>query len=108
MNSNNTQLLSIKNNGNPRMITYLGYIMLFTALLFLGKEALAFDIDKGIKAATDPLFTGIQNHWGKIVGLVGVAAALMGEGDLRTRAIRAGMGVGAASGVVLGIMAALT
>jgi len=67
----------------------------------------AFDIDKGVTAGTKPLLEGIQTHWGKGVLLSGIAAALVGEGDPRQRAIRAGLGCGAAGVVVLGLIGML-
>ena len=76
-------------------------------LMFICGDALAVDLDKAAKAATDPLIKAVNDHWGKVVALAGAASAAFGEGDLRTRAIRAAIGSGAASAAVLGIMAAI-
>ena len=67
----------------------------------------AFDVDAGVKAATDPLIKGLTDHWGKGVMLTGVGSALIGEGDSRQRAIRAGIGCAAAGATVLGLIALL-
>lgn len=67
----------------------------------------AFDVDAGVKAATDPLIKGLTDHWGKGVMLTGVGSALIGEGDSRQRAIRAGIGCAAAGATVLGLLALL-
>lgn len=77
--------------------------------MLLPEIALAgFDIDKGVKAAADPLVKGLTDHWGKGVLLSGGAAALIGEGDPRQRAIRAGVGCGASGGVMLLLLAMLS
>ena len=67
----------------------------------------AFDVDAGVKAATDPLIKGLTDHWGKGVMLTGVGSALIGEGDSRQRAICAGIGCAAAGATVLGLLALL-
>ena len=66
-----------------------------------------FDIDKGVKAATDPFIKGIKEHWGKGLLLTGGTTAVIGEGDLRQRAMRAGIGCTVGGAVILGIIAAL-
>lgn len=80
------------------------------ALAVLPEIALAgkFDINAGIKAATDPLIKAIDDHWGKAVVITGCAAAVIGEGDARQRAVRAGIASTAAGGVVLALLAMLT
>ena len=70
--------------------------------------AAKFDINAGVKAATDPLIKAIDDHWGKAVLLTGCAGAVIGEGDARQRAIRAGITSAAAGGVVLALLAMLT
>ena len=64
-----------------------------------------FDINAGIEAAAGPLIDAVENHWGKGVLVGGGATALVGEGDARQRAIRAGMGCVMAGAVVLGLLA---
>lgn len=81
-------------NDKNKTGSLLGKTALFTAILFLCNEVLAFDIKMGVKAATDPLFGAVENHWGKIIFIVAVSSALIGEGDLRTRAIWARMTAG--------------
>lgn len=66
-----------------------------------------FDIDAGVKAATDPIINGIKTHWGKAVMMSGGGAALFGEGDGRQRALRAAIASGAAGAVILGMTALL-
>ena len=67
-----------------------------------------FDIDAGVKAATDPIIKGINDHWGKAVVITGTAGAVVGEGDARQRATRAAFAATAAGGVVLALLAMLT
>ena len=80
------------------------------ALSMLPEIALAskFDINAGVKAATDPLIKAVDDHWGKAVLLTGCAGAVIGEGDARQRAIRAAITSAAAGGVVLALLAMLT
>ena len=79
-------------------------------LTILPEIALAskFDINAGVKAATDPLIKAIDDHWGKAVLLTGCAGAVIGEGDARQRAVRAAITSAAAGGVVLALLAMLT
>ena len=67
-----------------------------------------FDIDAGVKAATDPVIKGIKDHWGKAVAITGTAGAVVGEGDARQRATRAAFAATAAGAVVLALLAMLT
>ena len=78
-------------------------------LIILPEIALAakFDINAGVKAATDPLIKAIDDHWGKAVLLTGCAGAIIGEGDARQRAVRAAFTSAAAGGVVLALLAML-
>ena len=71
-------------------------------------EAAKFNIKGGIKAATAPIMEAIKSYWSTGVVISGGATALLGEGDMRQRAIRAGMGAGAAGLVVLGLLAMLS
>lgn len=102
------------NAGNNRQRQLLVYVvMTFCAVLIstiFPEMALAgkFDINAGVKAATDPLIKGIDDHWGKAVVITGCAAAVIGEGDARQRAVRAGIASIAAAGVVLALLAMLT
>ncbi len=112
-----SQQQNLNTNSNPKTaknkkadyISAFGYVFACLLVAFVATEVLAvFDLDKGIKAATDPLVKFANDHWGKFVALSGVATATVSEGDMRTRAIRAGVGCGAAGTAVLLIMAALT
>lgn len=81
------------------------------ASIILPEVALAgskFDIDAGVKAATDPIIKAINDHWGKAVAITGTAGAVVGEGDARQRATRAAFAATAAGGVVLALLAMLT
>lgn len=86
------------------VISTLFAMALFPEIALTGK----FDINAGVKAATDPLIKAVDEHWGKAVVLTGCAAAVIGEGDARQRAVRAGMASTAAGGVVLALLAMLT
>ena len=116
-NSEYTETVGGRKNNKPdklvnfknllKGITYAGVAatagMLFIEMAWAAK----FDIDAGVNAATKPLIDGIEAHWGKGVLLTGAGSALIGEGDARQRAIRAGIGCGAAGAVVLGLIALL-
>ncbi|MGC0372183.1 MAG: hypothetical protein DGJ47_000890 [Rickettsiaceae bacterium] len=65
------------------------------------------NIDESVTAMMDPLTAAIKKHWMKIVAMFGIGAAIMGEGDMRQRAFRAGGGVIASSAVVLALIAML-
>jgi hypothetical protein len=73
----------------------------------LAMASAKFDINAGVTAAATPLVTALDAHWGKGVLLSGGAAALIGEGDSRQRAIRAAIGCAASGGVVLALLAML-
>lgn len=77
---------------------------MFPEIALAGK----FDINAGVKAATDPLIKAVDDHWGKAVLLTGCAGAVIGEGDARQRAVRAAITSVAAGGVVLALLAMLT
>jgi hypothetical protein len=82
-------------------------ILLLSIILPEISLASKFDIDAGVKAATDPLIKAIDDHWGKAVLLTGCAGAVIGEGDARQRAVRAAITSAAAGGVVLALLAML-
>ena len=102
----NQSKLAIQKSLARSLIIGTGILTIATLLPVL--EQAGFDVDAGVTAATKPLVEGVTAHWGKGVMLSGVAAALVGEGDLRQRAIRAGLGCGAAGAVVLGLIALLS
>lgn len=76
--------------------------------VLMSEVALAkFDIDAGVAAATSPVLKGLSDHWGKGILISGLATAMLGEGDLRQRSLKAGMGSGFGAIVVLGLFAML-
>ena len=86
----------------------LTLLIILLAFSFDILAASKFDIDAGVKAATDPIIKGINDHWGKAVVITGTAGAVVGEGDARQRATRAAFAATAAGGVVLALLAMLT
>ena len=111
---------NMKNNKYTNITNYIKSKQFKTGVITLGSVlaisilvpeiALAskFDIDAGVKAATDPIIKGINDHWGKAVVITGTAGAVVGEGDARQRATRAAFAATAAGGVVLALLAMLT
>ena len=102
--------ININNNHNKRfkhMSKYLYYFSVAIGGMVLCVEPAiaAFDIDKGVIAATSPLITALETHWGKGLLITGGVSALAGEGDARQRAMRAGIGCTAGGAVVLGLLA---
>ena len=98
-------------NKQRRIEVYLALgLVSIIAMSILPEMAFAgkFDIDAGVKAATDPLINAVDDHWGKAVLLTGCAGAVIGEGDARQRAVRAAITSAAAGGVVLALLAMLT
>lgn len=101
---------SVENNKS--LITKYTFAVASALIAFtlLPESAFAakFDIDAGVNAATAPLIKAIENHWGKAVLLTASVGAVIGEGDARQRAVRAGITAGASGGVVLALLAMLT
>jgi len=114
--SNKTNLLSKTKDSKQTHYKKAGVVVaigISAALvsIVLPEIALAaskFDIDAGVKAATDPVIKGIKDHWGKAVAITGTAGAVVGEGDARQRATRAAFAATAAGAVVLALLAMLT
>ena len=100
----------ISTNKQRRYVYLAVGLSALAALSMLPEIALAskFDINAGVKAATDPLIKAVDDHWGKAVLLTGCAGAVIGEGDARQRAVRAAITSSAAGGVVLALLAMLT
>lgn len=100
----------ISTNKQRRYVYLVVGLSALAALSMLPEIALAskFDINAGVKAATDPLIKAVDDHWGKAVLLTGCAGAVIGEGDARQRAVRAAITSAAAGGVVLALLAMLT
>lgn len=101
----------IKIKLNSRIVKNILVFSFQTIVLLLIPEialaAAKFDLNAGVVAATKPLTDALTAHWGKGVLLSGGASALIGEGDMRQRALRAAIGCGAAGGVVLALIAML-
>lgn len=113
--SNNYKLISQtkepKQTYHKRIGVILGVgLSVALASVILPEIAMAakFDIDAGVKAATEPVIKGIGDHWGKAVAITGTAGAVVGEGDARQRATRAAFAAVAAGAVVLALLAMLT
>lgn len=98
----------IKNKHFTTGVITLGSVLAISILVPEIALASKFDIDAGVKAATDPIIKGINDHWGKAVVITGTAGAVVGEGDARQRATRAAFAATAAGGVVLALLAMLT
>ena len=99
----------IKNKHFKTGVITLGSVLAISILVpEIVMAASKFDIDAGVKAATDPIIKGINDHWGKAVVITGTAGAVVGEGDARQRATRAAFAATAAGGVVLALLAMLT
>lgn len=100
----------ISTNKQRRYVYLAVGLSALAALSLLPEIAFAakFDINAGVKAATDPLIKAVDDHWGKAVLLTGCAGAVIGEGDARQRAVRAAITSAAAGGVVLALLAMLT
>lgn len=86
----------------------IGLIAVASTILCSEVAMAGFDVDAGVDAATKPIIDGIKAHWGKGVLMTGAGSALIGEGDPRQRAVRAGIGAGSAGMIILGLVALLT
>jgi hypothetical protein len=106
----NKNLIYKNKTHNKQLVTCLviGASAIFASMIFPEIAYAKFDIDAGVTAATDPIIKAIKDHWGKAVVITGCAAAVIGEGDARQRAVRAGIASTAAGGVVLALLAMLT
>lgn len=68
-------------------------------------DAFRMNLEHGAQAFFNPLINLIENNWGKAVMLASGGAAIMGEGDLRQRGIRAAIGAGVAGATIAGLLA---
>lgn len=80
----------------------IGSVMCCSSLAYA-----AFDIGRGLGASIDPIVNVAKAHWGKGIAISGILTALLSEGDMRTRAIKAGIGCASGGAVILGIIAAV-
>ena len=108
MNNKDSGLKNKKYNKQLIAMLAIGASALFASMVFPEIAYAKFDINAGVTAATDPIIKAIKDHWGKAVVITGCAAAVIGEGDARQRAVRAGTASTAAGGVVLALLAMLT
>lgn len=82
----------IKNSS--RSISILKYALYLSPVLLCSIDALAaFDLDAGIKAATDPVKKMINDYYAAAIFITGAIGALMQQqGDLRDRMLGFGKG----------------
>lgn len=86
------------------------FYVIFLSFMFLASNNTvfaAFDLDKGIAAATTPLLEVVKKYYGVAIALGASVGAITGQGDLRTRGISAAIGAGVAAGVILAVLTAL-
>ena len=105
-NNQNKNFLTTSAAKNVTQLVCMG-VGLTAVTIFLPELVLAanLDIDAGVKAATDPLIKAIDHHWGKGVLVCSAASGLFGgEGDLRQRAVRSGMGGVISGAFFLGLL----
>ena len=108
MNNKDPRVENKKYNKQLVAMLAISASALFISMIFPQIAYAKFDINAGVKAATDPIIQAINDHWGKAVVITGCAAAVIGEGDARQRAVRAGIASTAAGCVVLALLAMLT
>jgi hypothetical protein len=85
---------------NTKYFFYIAFIFLFyTKTVFANLK-----VDEAITAATEPIMTALQAHWGKGVFLAAGVSALIGEGDLRQKAVRAFVGAIISGAVMLALI----
>lgn len=90
------------NKTNPATIyLLLGTLVVLTFAIF-PEMALAskFDLNAGVEAGTKPLIDGIDKYWGRFVAIFSAGGALIGEGDMKQRAVNAGKGALLAGGII--------
>lgn len=112
-NKTTKETIKQKKEENMRLKNFKKYAVIGCSATLLTALAVepalaAFDLDKGIKAATDPLIGLITKYYGVGVAVGASGGALVGQGDLRTKAINAGIGAAVAGGVILALLKALT
>ena len=82
----------VKNNSKSFLI--LKYVLYLSPVLLCSIDAFAaFDLDAGIKAATDPVKKMINDYYAAAIFITGAIGALMQQqGDLRDRMLGFGKG----------------
>lgn len=106
--NNRDKFKSIINQYGYYVLAIIGLITMSVVFIDSTLAAAKFDINAGVLGGTQPFVDGIKAHWGKAVLLSSAGMAILGEGDPRQRAIRAGIGAGASGMVVLGLLSMLT
>lgn len=87
-----------------RHVVKISALTVFANLAFTN-HCLAFDLDAGANALLNPMVEVIGAHFGKAVLASCAAGALVAQGDMRTRAIGAGIGGLLAGGMLGGVKA---
>lgn len=103
-------ILKVKKDQVNRVKKYvaLGASTALLGLAYSEPAFAAFDLDKGIQAGTDPLVAIITKYYGVGIATGGSIGALVGQGDLGTRAMSAGKGAAAAGIVILILLKAIS
>ena len=94
----------------PQIFKRIVHVVKISALgvlanLIFTNHCLAFDLDAGANALLNPMVEVIGAHFGKAVLASCAAGALVAQGDMRTRAIGAGIGGLLAGGMLGGVKA---
>jgi hypothetical protein len=98
INEQGIKAVSTETTANRKLRQYLGYgltaIAVASLTAFLSVDAYAaFDLDAGIKAATDPVKKMINDYYPVGIFITGAFGALMQQqGDLRDRMLGFGKG----------------
>ena len=69
---------------NTKLCKGILRILCLLPILFYGTQALALDLDAGLKAATAPLIKAIDDHWGKVLLLCACGGAAIREGKKKS------------------------
>ena len=85
-------------------VVKISALTVFSNFAFIN-HCLAFDLDAGANALLNPMVAVIGDHFGKAVLASCAAGALVAQGDMRTRAIGAGIGGLLAGGMLGGVKA---
>ena len=100
--------LGNENKGRSIARSVVKNLILFSPILLLGVDAIAFDLDAGIKAATDPAKKMINDYYPAAIFITGAMGAMMQQqGDLRDRMLGFGKGSLIGGLVVLAVKAGL-
>ncbi len=70
-------------------------------------SAQAFDLAAGMTAIVDPFVKAVNDHYGKVILILGAGGAVLANGDMRTRAYGFGIGSGLAGAAMLAVKTTL-